>query len=171
MHAQVVVHLGKYFEAIAHDAAQAHVLVVRDLVDSVFAGIGIQLVDTVEQVVAYIDVPVRMQQEIVHLREAVAERPLGELHRRQMLLPPARLRHRFRVFAQAPVFLPQQGSYFLLVVGGQAGAVAVHPLDYAQPLLLSALVAHERRGLLVAECTVELEGLFQVGIAAEIELG
>ncbi len=80
MHALVVVHFGEHLEAIAHDAAQAGVLVVRNLVHGVFTGVWIQFVNAVEQVVADVDVAVGVHQEIVHLGEAVADRPLGHLN-------------------------------------------------------------------------------------------
>ncbi len=136
-----------------------------------FACHRVQLIDAVEQVIADIDIAVGMQQEVVHLGEAVADGPLGDLDRRQVIFPAARRRHGFRVLAQAPVFLPQQGRHLLVVVGGQAGAVGVHPLDHAQPLFLGAFIAHERRGLLVTEGAVELEGFFQVLVTAEVQLG
>ena len=67
MHPHVVVHLGEDLEAIAEDTAELRIVVVGHLVYRVLAGIGIDLVDAIEEVVADVDVAIGMQQEVVHL--------------------------------------------------------------------------------------------------------
>ena len=170
MHAHVVVHLGEYLEAVAHDAAQAHVLVVGHLVHGVLACLRVQLVDAVEQVVADVDEAVGVYQEIVHLRETVADGPLGQLIVRQVGVPGSRFGHLLRVLAQVAVLLAQQARHLLVVIGRQAGTVGVHALDDTDPLLLGALAAHEGRGLLVTEGAIELEGFLQCLVTAKIQL-
>ncbi len=89
VHAHVVVHLREHFEAVSHDAAEFHVGSVRHLVHCVLAGFRVQLIQAVKQVVADIDIAIGMQEKVVHLREAVADHPLGHFHAGQMRFPAA----------------------------------------------------------------------------------
>ncbi|HAN66918.1 MAG TPA: hypothetical protein DCQ70_00325, partial [Halieaceae bacterium] len=170
MHAHVVVHFREYGETVAENAAHFVIRAVGDFVHCVFAALRVNLVETVEQVVPHIHHAVGVQQEIVHLREAIADGPLGHADLGKVRAPGTRFRYGLRLLAQCPQLALQVLGDCLMVLGGQPRAIAVHAREYGQPLLDGAFVAHEGRGLLVAERAVELKGLLQLGITAEREL-
>ena len=59
----------------AEDAAALRTLIMRDLEDLEFTGLGLKGVDPVHQVVADVHLAVRVQHEVVHLRELVTDWP------------------------------------------------------------------------------------------------
>ena len=101
----------------------------------------------------------------MHLGESVTDRPLCHFNARQVVLPVARCRDATRILAQLAIFCLQQSGNGLVIRVGQARAVGIHAFDDADPLLFGTFVAHERRGLLVTERAIQLEGPLEVLIA------
>ena len=170
VHAQVVLYLRvARREAVAEDAAERRAVGVRDGVDPVFARQRVELVDAVHQIVADVDHAVRVQQEVVHLRQRIADGPLGDLYAGEVRLPRLEVRQQLGVVAdrlEAPVQVARQRLAELV---RHLRAVAVHAVDHVAPFLARAGLAHERRGLLVAERAVQQEVLARAGIAVEVE--
>ncbi len=100
-----------------------------------------------------------MQDEIVHLREAVADRPFRDRCGAEVRLPGFEIRQRRVPLCQVAKGADNARRQFVGKVFAGHRAVHLHPLDDVRPLLLGSRRAHEHGRLLVAETAMAQEVL------------
>ncbi len=138
---------------------------VRDLIDRDRAGLRVDLVQPVLDVVGDVNEAVRCDQHVVRLRHDVADGPFGDGRVGKRGRPRGRVGHQCGVVAQLPVALGQLRGHRPLVRRGQARPVADHAIDDVAPDLGCAVHANELVALLVTERTLQHEVLLRVRVA------
>ena len=158
-------------QAAAEQPTDLVTLVHRRFVHHGLAGFRVDFPQAVLQIVTDINLAVAVQQQVMHLREGVTNRPLAHLGVGQLALPGLGTQDFLRVLAQVGVALLEHLDQFRLVLAGRPRAVADHAFHDLLPFLLATLAAHKETALLVAEAALLHGGFLQRLVTAKIQGG